>query len=533
MHSIDSADTLASKAGLQAFEEIEGELRAFEAEERGRLGLEGKPQHWRDPISQRFVKDQRAHTTLLFGGLTALHDVFLEAGFGALGYRAKALACPDKEALQYGKEFGNRAQCNPTYFTVGNLIKHLTRLRDVEGISAEEIVKNHVLVTFGACGPCRFGTYVTEYRKALRDAGFEGFRVFPIKKDDVQNVLPEEQGLDLGPRFALMLFKCLLAGDVLNAIGYRTRPYEVVAGATDAALEECKALVSDAIAKERSVLRALWRCRRVLAKVEVNRLQPKPKVAIIGEFWAMTTEGDGNYRLQRFLESEGAECHIQLITNWALYEIWTRRNHIRARMMLRRRQGEKHRGDIDSPLTGLFLFWLLRVAVERSFYAFARAVGLKDYSLPDMDHLARISRQWYPSELGGGEGHLEVADVIDMVTRKKVHMVVSVKPFGCMPSSAVSDGIQSLVTARYPEANFCPVETSGDGAVSVYSRVQMALFKARAKAQVEFEKALEAVGLSMEEAARKAAASGKLRRPVHYPRHTVAGTAANAAYELA
>ena len=42
-------------------------------------------------------------------------------------------------------------------------------------------------------------------------------------------------------------------------------------------------------------------------RVKVDRTQPKPKVSIIGEFWAMTTEGDGNYQLQRFLESEGAE----------------------------------------------------------------------------------------------------------------------------------------------------------------------------------------------------------------------------------
>ena len=26
---------------------------------------------------------------------------------------------PDNDALRYGKEFGNRGQCNPTYFTVG------------------------------------------------------------------------------------------------------------------------------------------------------------------------------------------------------------------------------------------------------------------------------------------------------------------------------------------------------------------------------------------------------------------------------
>ena len=36
----------------------------------------------------------------------------------------------------------------------------------------------------------------------------------------------------------------------------------------------------------------------------------------------MTTEGDGNYQLQRFLEKEGAECDIQFVTAWILYNIW-------------------------------------------------------------------------------------------------------------------------------------------------------------------------------------------------------------------
>ncbi len=56
-----------------------------------------------------------------------------------------------------------------------------------------------------------------------------------------------------------------------------------------------------------------------------------------------------------------------------------------------------------------------------------------------------------------------------------------------MPSSAVSDGIQSLVTNRFPEANFLSIETSGEGAANFYSRVQMALFKAKQLAKEEFE----------------------------------------------
>ena len=43
----------------------------------------------------------------------------------------------------------------------------------------------------------------------------------------------------------------------------------------------------------------------------------------------------------------------------------------------------------------------------------------------------------------------------------------------------MSDGVQNLITERHPGTIYCAVETSGDGAVSFYSRVQMYLFKAK------------------------------------------------------
>ena len=81
-----------------------------------------------------------------------------------------------------------------------------------------------------------------------------------------------------------------------------------------------------------SVVAALVRCRRRLNRVQVNRLRPKPKVSIIGEFWAMTTEGDGNHRLQRFLEAEGAEVDIQPVVTWVLYSIWEHQHDTRKRL---------------------------------------------------------------------------------------------------------------------------------------------------------------------------------------------------------
>jgi predicted nucleotide-binding protein (sugar kinase/HSP70/actin superfamily) len=520
-------------AAARAVAELEADMRTFEAEERQRLGLEHEPEPWRDPEVIPFTEEQRDNTIILFGGLTRMHEALLEANFSRFGYKARALDCPDTTALQWGKEFGNRGQCNPTYFTVGNLLKYLIHLRDDEGMDPADIIDGYVFATIGSCGPCRLGSYITEYRKVLRDAGFGGFRIMDVRKFGEHKRDPNVAGLKLDLPITVASYKSIIAGDVMNVIACRIRPYEVVPGATAAAIEECRDILCDAFRKGKSVWRALRRCRTVLDRVEVNRLMPKPKVAIIGEFWAMTTEGDGNYQLQRFLEGEGAECDIQPVSSFLRYELWEIMHDIRERMMLRRPDGRKHKAEKDSPLLTLAASRLIDFVSRATFAAYARAAGLKHYSLPDMNHLARIARKMYPVELRGGEGHLEVAKVIEAVMKDKAHMVVSVKPFGCMPSSGVSDGVQSLVTAKYPEANFCTIETSGDGAVGVYSRVQMALFKARTRASAEYERAVAENGVDDPEHLRQGRRRGKLASAIYYPRHKVAGTAANALYELA
>ncbi|HEX7838723.1 MAG TPA: 2-hydroxyglutaryl-CoA dehydratase, partial [Kofleriaceae bacterium] len=170
-------DNNGTKLDAMSLEAIEAELKQFEIEERKRLGLpiEGA-KHWFDEVPRTFTRDQREHTTVLVSGLTMAHDLFVQAALRGIGYKVLAMDTPDNDALQYGREYGNRGQCNPTDFTVGNLVKYLDGLRG-RGMSKEDIVKNHLFITAGACGPCRFGTYVTEYRKALRDSGFDGFRV--------------------------------------------------------------------------------------------------------------------------------------------------------------------------------------------------------------------------------------------------------------------------------------------------------------------------------------------------------------------
>ncbi|WP_245864313.1 2-hydroxyglutaryl-CoA dehydratase [Paenibacillus donghaensis] len=457
------------------------------------------------------------------------HDYLVEAALKGLGYRVKHMECPDNESLRYGKEFGNRGQCNPTYFTVGNLIKYLHYLRDVEGKSKEEIIGNYLLVTCGSCGPCRFGTYVTEYRKALRDAGFDGFRVLQFQQaNGLKQMTGSESALKLDMPFFISLLKAIFVGDILNALAYRIRPYEVKAGSTDAALERCKQYIYDALSEHKRLKPALIRSRRELQTVRVDRSRVKPKVSIIGEFWAMTTEGDGNYQLQRFIESEGGEVEVQSLTAWILFLIWSGRFDTLKRIHLREADSGKNGLKGKHPFLHLRMLGLADRVLRVTFQTYAKIIGLHHYHLPDMEEIARVAHEHYNNHLRGGEGHMEVGKLILNVTKRKVNMTISVKPFGCMPSSGVSDGVQSLITERYPDAIFLPIETTGDGAINVYSRVQMMLFKAKQAAQKEFDEALLKKSLTLEQLQKKK--DIKSARPLQTTRHVVACTAANWVY---
>ncbi len=421
---------------------------------------------------------------VLFGGLTPLKDHLLWASIQTFGGRYVALPTPDNESFRLGKMYGNRGQCNPTYFTSGNLIKYLQNL-EKEGTPREEIVRRYVFATASGCGPCRFGMYVTEYRKALEAAGYGGLRIETFEQQ--KGIFQMDEALRVAPfspRFFIRATQAVSIGDMVDILGYQMRPYEVEPGSVDRAMEEAKAIVSDALIRRKSLFVALWKCRKVFNAIPLDRTRVKPRVMVMGEFWAAMTEGDGNYHLHRFLEKEGAEVIPQPLINRFLLSLWEAKHDLEKKGYLPysgvRPLSKPFAIDL-APVKERFMIEGGKWIVKGLFTLYARTLGLRDYHLPNMEKLYELARDYYPVDSDGGEGHLEVAHLIEAVRDDLADLVISVKPFGCMPSSAVSDGIQSLVTARFPEANFLSIETSGEGAANFHSRVQMALFKAKEK----------------------------------------------------
>jgi predicted nucleotide-binding protein (sugar kinase/HSP70/actin superfamily) len=170
---------------------------------------------------------------------------------------------------------------------------------------------------------------------------------------------------------------------------------------------------------------------------------------------------------------------------------------------------------------------------KREYHRLVDALGPLGHHLADQYELQRIGHPFYNSRAGGGEGHLEVAKNIYYCNKDLAHMVLSVKPFGCMPSTQ-SDGAQAAVVSSFKDMIYLPIETSGEGEVNAHSRVQMALGEAKNKAKREFADVLERIGMTMEDLQQFVEEHPETKRPMYNVPHTqgIVGVAANFAMHV-
>jgi predicted nucleotide-binding protein (sugar kinase/HSP70/actin superfamily) len=529
--------------------------------------------HYQRPYEPPFVAAERDHVTILFGGLTWKHEVMIQSVLRRSGLRCQRLPEPNREAHEIGKEYCSNGLCNPAYFTVGNLILYLRQLEQKK--SREEIVRNYLFFSAGTNGPCRFGMYESEFRAALSAAGFPGFRVLGFQQEQGVKANSGQSGFQFTVDFGMDALHAFILGDHLNNLHRRLSPYESSEGAALRTVEAMAASVARVLEhgnrfeltelapkplrgwlERRSsspgyrwgnttgkllthlygkkFCNALSECRLPLDGLEMDWLRVKPVVKVIGEFWAQQTEGDGNFQMFEFLEREGAEVSIEPLSNWVLYLL----HQSKAGGVYRSRVLEHIAPMHRSPLEGL----KKRAAAwgRRTMFNMGEGIYLGHYArlgkallgecskLPAQAELAALANDYYSSRLRGGEGHLEVGKNLYYTKHRLAHMVLALKPFGCLPSLQ-SDAVQAGLAERFPEMVFLSVETSAEGDIHAYSRVQMALAEARVKAQNEFESAVRRARRPLAEIRRFVAKHAELRSPLLRIRRRpgVISTAAN------
>jgi predicted nucleotide-binding protein (sugar kinase/HSP70/actin superfamily) len=326
--------------------------------------------------------------------------------------------------------------------------------------------------------------------------------------------------------------------DLVQDLEYQVRPYEVVPGQTNAVVKESVDYLFDVFRNRptpktalksvgwhlttRYFIKAMKEVHRKFATIEVDRLRVKPKVKITGEFYLQTVEGDPNYNIHRWLETEGAEVYPAAVTVWMDYLL---------RLGLQR--FEDYSGIERGARLKLGLGRTVQAIYRWTYNRLRRAMGGQPHEMPQQLELRRLAAPYFHSRLDGGEGDMLVGKALWSYHHKKAHMICELSPYSCMPNT-MSIGAMSGVTGKYPDLLYAPLEIKGDAEVHALSRCQMILTEAKKRAQREFDETLERTGLTVGEVSAYLDAHPKMKRATyHVPHDGVAGTAADLVVHVA
>lgn len=458
--------------------------------------------HYRAYKPAPLTKSEIDQVEILFGGLHWRAERLLQAVFENLGYKARPLPPATKADLSTGRELADIGQCCPTSFTTGNLANFLRR--ETERIGAKAVRDQYVYVTAGSCGACRFGQYHQSYELALRNLGLESFRLFLIDQERANQDAGHGDGLAVDMPLTLGVVWALLCADVLQSLEYRTRPYEIEAGRTNEVVRQSVDYLADAFrsrpekGKKWGTLawhfstsyftKALSEIFRKFEAIEVNRLQPKPVVKITGEFYLQTVEGDPNYNIHSWLESEGAEVIPAPIAVWLDYLI---RFQIQAL--------EDYVGIDRSARAKVAALRMVQRLFRWTYDRLRAALGNIPHEIPDQDELRRLAAPYFHHRLSGGEGDMLIGKALWAHKHRKAHMICELSPYACMPNT-MSIGAMAGVIGQHPDLLYAPIEVKGDAEVHALSRCQMILTEAKKRAVREYDAAMQATGLEPETA---------------------------------
>jgi predicted nucleotide-binding protein (sugar kinase/HSP70/actin superfamily) len=187
-----------------------------------------KYNQWQGYANPPWMKKDKKKVTVLFNFVERRKSFFMRAYFIRKGYLWRDLGDHVYEDVRWGKEYGNRMECNPMYFTSGSLIRNLFLIQKETGLSKEEIVDRYVFLGGGGqCGPCRYGMYPQEYLKVVNDAGFNGFRTMIFSSDITQEPMPRGSAFKFTVMFKVNILIAIILADFMHVAECALRPYAV------------------------------------------------------------------------------------------------------------------------------------------------------------------------------------------------------------------------------------------------------------------------------------------------------------------
>jgi predicted CoA-substrate-specific enzyme activase len=251
----------------------------------------------------RFTTTPSAGRTLYFPYMCdAAH--MLAAASRACGIDAHVLPMQDETDLEWGRMWTSSRECFPMICTVGSFIKKLHE-PGVDPARTSFFMPSHG-------GPCRFGQYQKLQRIILSNRGYSNVElVSPSNKNSYADYTSGSGG-----RFRLLVWKGMVACEILARLRQERVPYEVIPGETQATYERCLEAVEQSVEDgARDLVKVLRQAAAEFARIRMLDGPRKPVVAIVGEIF-MRDNAFCSGHLRDRLERLGAETVMASVREW-------------------------------------------------------------------------------------------------------------------------------------------------------------------------------------------------------------------------
>lgn len=411
-----------------------------------------------DPYPVKFTKEDRGKRVVLVPNTSHAFCRIMSAALRTQGIQAEPLAVGREEAIRLGKQYVHNDICFPAQIVIGEALAAL-RSGKYDGCQVAIGMGKYV-------GDCRLTHYSALLRKALDDAGYADVPVLTNDEADTHDLHP---GFRMNILSAMRIAFALPMIDALEELLRKIRPYELVAGSTDAAFEAAmdelvQGLTEHGISgAEHGFARGI----EIMKGVSYDRSRPRPRVLIVGEYLLNFHPG-ANRDIEAYLERNGFEIIEARMTDVI------RKTYFYQDMQIK----EYH---LQKPIDQKAWYWtadhVFNLAhhvtdeIASSHPLYERATRIQE--------LARESDPIIHHTFDAGEGILIPGEIMHHAS-KGCRAFVILQPFGCIPNHVVGRGISKRLKEFYPDVQILPLDYDPDiSPANIENRLQMLIMNAK------------------------------------------------------
>ena len=415
-----------------------------------------------------FTEEMKKDYTLLVPQMLPIHFAMMVELLRKEGFNAVMLNTHHRGIVDEGLKYVHNDTCFPALLVIGQLIDAVKN----GGYDPHKVA----LVITQTGGGCRASNYIHLLRKALEKADMAYIPVISVNLSGLE----KNPGFKLSLNFLRKAVFAMMYGDIIMNVANQVRPYEVIPGDTDKAVDDCiRWLIGEMDnGKGLSYKSMCQNFRRICDQFKAIPVagEQKVRVGVVGEIYVKFSPL-GNNNLEAFLLSEGAEPVVPGLTDFIIFKIHNRIADIdlyggkwikKKVCIIFKRYVEKCQKAMIGALNASGRF---------------RAPG----TFEDLHHLIK-------GYLGDGnkmgEGWLLTAEMLELI-HSGVPNIVCTQPFGCLPNHIVGKGMIRRLKDDYPYSNIVAIDYDPSATqINQENRIKLMLANAKALAKQEAEKEL-------------------------------------------